>query len=385
MAKFRKIPSKTEAITALKRGDVSFPPFSVTLRPEEEYALAEGRADAVLELAWGARSRMFAIEYKTSSTPAMIRFAAQEARRLSRPPLLWPMVLCPYLSEERLEELEREGVSGLDLCGNGVVTVPGEWLVRRAGKPNLYPQSFPIKNIFRGTSSLVARVLLRPGWLNYDYGAVSEIRKEIENREEEQMKRREGVVALSTVSKVLARMEEELIVGRQSGPIRLLQPDKLLQRLVENYRPPKVTRRFLGKTRLGTQASALVDEQLDWARQNGVCLAFTGMSSAEQYVSMPRDPTISLYCTDVAALLERLGGNNVREQDRFFDLELLETDDRTVYFDLNRKMVGRYPFAPPLQSYLELATAGKREQDTAEQLKRLLWPDLMKPAAGRHL
>ena len=58
------------------------------------------------------------------------------------------------------KRLEREGVSGLDLCGNGVVTVPGEWLVYRTGKPNLYPQSFPIKNVFRGASSLVARVFL---------------------------------------------------------------------------------------------------------------------------------------------------------------------------------------------------------------------------------
>ena len=75
-----------------------------------------------------------------------------------------------------------------------------------------------------------------------------------------------GGVTLSTVSKRLARLEQELIVGRQSrairgvvqkhgpftieeesnvdrpsGEIRLLQPEKLLQRLVENYRPPEVT------------------------------------------------------------------------------------------------------------------------------------------------
>ena len=108
----------------------------------------------------------------------MVQFAAQQARRLSRPPLRWPMVFCPYLSEERLEELEREGVSGLDLCGNGVVVVPGEWLVRRTGKPNLYPQSFSIKNVFRGTSSLVARVFLR----RPIYGMVGEIREEIRKR-----------------------------------------------------------------------------------------------------------------------------------------------------------------------------------------------------------
>ena len=200
--------------------------------------------------------------------------ASEQIRRLSRPPLLWPMLLAPYLPEDRLEMLGVTGVSGLDLCGNGVVTVPGEWLVRRTGKPNLYPQSFPIKNVFRGTSSLVARVFL----LRSTYGAVGEIREEIEHRG--------GAVALSTVSKALARLEDELIVGRQSGKIRLLQPDKLLQRLVENYRPPEVTRRFLGKANVGPET--LLMPQLGWTREKRVALVMTGVASARAYAGTPR-------------------------------------------------------------------------------------------------
>ncbi len=362
MAEFKKIPTQAELFAALRKGEVSFPPFSLTLQPEQERNSQGERSDAVLELGWNGQSRLFVVEYKSVSTPAMVQAAADRVRRLSRPPLLWPMVLFPYLSEERLQELEREGISGIDLCGNGVVAVPGEWLASRTGRPNLYPQSFPIKNVFRGASSLVARVfLLRP-----TYGAVGEIREEIE--------RLGGAVALSTVSKVLARLEEELIVGRQSGEIRLLQPEKLLQRLVENYRPPEIARRIVGKSLIPPEGLLL--KQSDRAGESGVSLVLTGASSVRFYASMAQEDMLSVYCSDAAGLLKCLG-SDFREQERFANLELLETPDELVYLD-RRLCV----WASPLQTYLELATGGKREQETAEQLKRLLWRDLAKARAG---
>jgi hypothetical protein len=367
MADFKKGLTEAEMLASLRRGEVSFPPFSLTVRPEAEWDSPNRRLDAVVELGWNARSRLFAVECKTVSTPAMVQSAAQQARCYSRPPLLWPMVLFPYLPEGRLQDLEREGISGLDLCGNGVVTVPGEWLVYRTGKPNRYPLSFPIKNIFRGTSSLVSRVFL----LNPTYNTVGGILEEI--------KKREAQVTPPTVSKVLARLEEELIVGRQSGLIRLLQPDKLLQRLAENYRPPEVRRRFLGKTTVGPEA--LLTSQLEWARENRVSLALTGVSSTRLYAAMAREETSSVYCSDVGRLLERLGGD-VREQTHFPDLELLETRDDTVYFD--RRVLGGTPWASPLQAYLELATGGKRERETAEQVRAVIWRD-MTAAGGRDL
>lgn len=364
MPESKKIPSEAKAVAALKRGNLSFPPFSVALRPTEDYGLSDRQADAVLELSWGGKSRTFAVEYKQTPTPAMVQLAVRQARGLSRPPLLWPMVLFPYLSEERLDDLERERVSGLDLCGNGVVTVPGEWLVRRAGKPNLYPQSFPIKNVFRGTSSLVARAfLLRP-----TYGAVGAIREEIESLG--------GAAAFATVSKALARLEDELIVGRQSGEIRLLQPEKLLQRLVENYRPPEVTRRFLGKIITNVRPETLLmTPRWDWPPEERVSLVLTGAASIRRlYAEMPREPTISFYCRDVATVVERMRRDgdleDVREQDRFPDLELLETNDDTVYF--GRRVVGGTPWASTVQTHLELATGGKREQEMAEKFKALI-------------
>jgi hypothetical protein len=359
MTESRKIPTETSLLAMLRKGEVAFPPFSLALRPEAKANSPGRELDAVLELTWNGQSRLFAIEYKSTSSPAMVKAAVQQIQSLSRPPLLWPMVLFPYLPEERLQELEREGVSGLDLCGNGVVTVPGEWLVSRTGRPNLYPQSFPIKNVFRGTSSLVARVFLR----RISYDAVGEIREEI--------KRRSGKVAFSTVSKVLARLEEELIVGRQSGKIRLLQPEKLLQRLVENYQPPKIRRRFVGKC--STRADVLLRGRADWLAEDGTALAVTGISSTPFYTAAALEETMSVYCSDIDDVLERLRqvGEEIREQDRFPNLELLETSDDFVYFD--PWVRASCPWASPVQTYLELATGGKREQEMAEDIKSVIW------------
>jgi hypothetical protein len=97
--------------------------------------------------------------------------------------------------------------------------------------------------------SLAARVfLLRPR-----YQAVGEIRDEILSRG--------GKLALSTVSKVLARMEEDLIVSRDKGGIRLVQPQKLLDVLVRQYEPPKISQRISGKTSLDiTELAARIND-----------------------------------------------------------------------------------------------------------------------------
>jgi len=60
-----------------------------------------------------------------------------------------PMLFMPFLSDRQLQELEREGLSGIDLCGNGVVIVPGTIAVFSSGRKNRFPSSVLIKNIYR--------------------------------------------------------------------------------------------------------------------------------------------------------------------------------------------------------------------------------------------
>ena len=175
------------------------------------------------------------VEFKGQSAPSYLAGAIEQVRAYTAAnPDLLPLVIVPYLGPKALERLIAAGVSGLDLCGNGVINVPGQWFVFRTGEKNRFPSSLPIKNIYRGASSIVARVfLLRP-----NYQSVNEVRDEI--------LKRKGDVSLSTVSKVLKALQEDLIISR-NDEIRLLQPERLLEQLQNSYRRPWTKPRLQGK------------------------------------------------------------------------------------------------------------------------------------------
>src|ERR1700730_5522155 len=206
-----------------------FPPLRGTIEEFNPSLFLNGgkkSADLVLTLEWKNQRRRFVAECKGQSAPSYLAGAIEQVRAYSaaRPDLL-PLVIVPYLGPKSLERLMAAGVSGLDLCGNGVINVPGEWFVFRTGEKNKFPSSQPIKNIYRGTSSIVGRVFL----LRSTYSSVTEVLDEIKNRK--------GEVKLSTVSKVLNTLQEDLIITRNDS-IRLLQPERLLDQLQETYRRP---------------------------------------------------------------------------------------------------------------------------------------------------
>ena len=60
----------------------------------------------------------FAAAVSRLATPLAVEKAMAEARKFAAPPTAYPMVVAPYLSEDRLTKLQEGQVSGLDLCGN---------------------------------------------------------------------------------------------------------------------------------------------------------------------------------------------------------------------------------------------------------------------------
>ena len=262
----------------------------------------------------------------------------------ARPDLL-PLVIVPYLGPKSLERLIAAGVSGLDLCGNGVINIPGEWFVFRTGEKNRFPSSLPIKNIYRGASSIVARVfLLRP-----NYKSVSEVRDEI--------LRRKADISPSTVSKVLKALQEDLMISR-NDEIRLLRPEQLLEQLQNNYRRPRT------KPRLQGRINNVGDLLTTAAKVADINQALIARRSQTPYVVLPSSNEItSLYVSSSTPFLKEF---EFEETSRFPNVEFLETDDPTVYFD--RRETGPIPIISPLEAYLELSKGGKREQEAAEPL-----------------
>jgi hypothetical protein len=306
----------------------------------------EKSADLVLALEWQNQRRRFVVEFKGQSAPSYLAGAIEQVRAYAaaKPDLL-PLVIVPYLGPGSLERLIAAGVSGLDLCGNGVINIPGEWFVFRTGEKNRFPSSLPIKNIYRGASSIVARVfLLRP-----NYRSVNEIRNEI--------LRRKGDLSLSTVSKVLKALQEDLIISR-NDEIRILQPERLLEQLQNSYRRPKTKPRLQGK----------INDQGEFLRRAAQVAEFNKASitrrSPTPYVVLPSSSEIdSFYVSSVAPFLKEF---EFEETSRFPNVEFLETDDPTVYFDRRGTSP---PIISPVEAYLELSNGGKREQEAAAPLR----------------
>lgn len=347
-------------IEQLRRGNVLLPPLSFRLLEGQPKAGGNLRLDAFVEASWRNSIARFAVECKSNSTPKAFRDGLNLLKASSLPKGYRPMLIMPFLREQQLEELEREGISGIDLCGNGVVIVPGLFAVFRSGEKNCFSSSAPIKNIYRKNSSMVGRVfLIRPA-----YDTVQEIRSEINRRNMLVNRWNRRPMSLSTVSKSLKTLEEDLIVERKDI-IRLLQPDKLLEKLSENYAPPKIKERVRLKV---AEKSETVGEILRVrSRELSLPIVATGTSSVAQYAVMQRGDVLSVYCPRLEMLLERFPGSR---SDRFPNLEIIETEDETVFFDARQE--GNFWWASPLQVYLELMTGDKRDQETAEQVKSFL-------------
>ncbi len=358
------MPTEKEMIEQLRSGKVSLPPLSLRFLEGDPKARGNLRFDALVEASWRESLAKFAVECKSLSTPKAFQDGLNLLKTSSLPKGYRPLLFLPFLSERQLQELERERISGIDLCGNGVVVVPGMFAVFRSGEKNRFSSSAPIKNIYRKNSSMVGRVfLLRSG-----YETVQEICAEINRRNLLVNRWNKRPMSLSTVSKSLKTLEEDLVVER-NGIIRLLQPDKLLEKLSENYVPPKIKERVRLKV---TQENGTIRELLlQQSEALGLPLVATGTSSVTQFAVMQRGDLLSVYCPRLEMLLGRLSGS---QSDRFPNLELVETEDETVYFDGRQE--GNFWWASPVQVYLELMAGDKRDQETAEQVKSYIIKNL---------
>jgi len=302
----------------------------------------------------------FIAQAKSRSTPSTLDTAIRQARQWAGVADRLPMVILPFLDEPRLSQLASANVSGLDLCGNGVITVPGRLMLWRSGQPNRYPDSRPTRFAYRGVTSLTPRVFLR----RPQFISVGRIREEI---------RAAGAqVALSTVSKALARMADDLIIDRSDDRITLLQPDALLDRLAASFTPPPIRRRVDIKCPLP------LGEFFRAASAANVPLALSGASSAQRYAAGLRADAPVIYTSSIDALSRSLG-QAWQPADRFADLAIIQTDDPTAFFDLRTDATG-IRFAPPVQAYLELSASGdKRDQEIALSIRQTLLRDLDRP------
>ena len=351
--------TRHDAFEQIRRGSLQLPPLRIEMTNDTQW---QKTIDAIIAIAWNEETHLFAAEYKALSTPKEFASAIDGVLRTSQASGLYPLILMPYLNEGQLNELAERQISGIDFCGNGTVILPNRLFVLRSGKPNLFPASAVIKNIYRKNSSIVARAFLaQPA-----FESVGAIKTFIQTRGGQ-----EGAISLPTVSKALKVLEDDLIVSREDSVIRLIQPEKLLDKLAANYTRPIVRCYLVGKSPLNIQE--LMHRFTENSTRYRLRLTGTGMGSADQYATMARESLLRVYCTDLYLLLT---GIEFEESARFSNLELVETVEKTVYFD-TRQHEG-FNWASPVQTYLSLINGGQREQDIAGQVKPVILAEASK-------
>lgn len=344
--------TEVELLEKLQSEKVLLKPLVIySLLPE--FARGRARADALVEagIEGSGEKFRFVIEAKAQSTPMAVQTAIAQLRAYLQDDEN-PMILVPYLSPERLEELEREQVSGVDLCGNGVVIVPNRLYILRTGQPNLYRESRPLGNPYAGRSSLVARMLLtQPEWpsLNEFVDAIKQAGVEL---------------SYPQASKAIKSLRNELIVAKIGNVIKLREPLKLLDNLGRAWKKPSF--RLREPLRL--------PPQLDWANalsgDSNLRWAVTGASSVSRYAAFSQAGPVRIAVTNLATASKLLDAKP-ESVPSFADIELVESDEPGFYFQ-NKIDEDGTRWASRLQTWLELQAGDARQQDAARTIRQTI-------------
>ena len=345
-----KITEK-EMLKRLKIGSVLLDPLIISSVEFEENRYGR-QPDALIAVTLpedGSRFN-FVLESKTRATLEAVHTAVGQAKGALRENE-WPLIQVPFLPKDRLEYLERERVSGIDLCGNGVVVIPNRLLIVRSGQPNTYPDSRPLNNPYGGRSAIVARVLLsEPLWPSLKT-LLHAIQKE------------GAKLSMSQASKAIRAYEEDLIVGKQDGTIRLQDPMRLLDKLGFEWVKPRIRSRI---------AFRLSDDVKNWANRlsanSELRWAMTGESSASRYVVFAQGGPRRIAVSDLPLAASLIGG--VPESiPNYADVELFETEESGFYFKVETDEMGMR-WASRLQTWLELQGGDARQKEAADDLRR---------------
>lgn len=357
LATHQKPWSEAELRERLRKSDLRFPPATLQLLSPE--ILLPGAStppgEGAVEVMWQGNADRFVFEYKAQSTPKALETAIAQVQRYAKALHLRPLVIVPYLSENALRLLESEGISGLDLSGNGVLLATS-FALRRSGEPNRFKEAASIRNVFTGNSSLLTRCFL----LRAEYASLTELRAFALERFSAGKDTSASHLTKGTVSKVTHLLEEENILTRRKEGVRLADPNLLLDRLKSQYRKPRGAR-LEGKMPFNTQ-----DAWERLARQPFRAVV-SGEGSAGHYRILSGQDKWTVYVDDLESARQCL---EVTSTPLFPNVELIEETSDVVYFDARAE--GNILWASPIQTWLELAHSGPREQAAAEVLEAVL-------------
>lgn len=350
---------KQDLLRRLAEEGLHFPPFTLSVQLSSQTSPSDG----LIRVQGYGLDVEFNFSVETRWTQSALRQVAQRVGAQKEGTRGLPLLVLPHLSDNHLQDLREAGVSGLDFSGNGVLFDPPRLFALRSGaKPRLkLSPSTSFIYFSRNLSSLVPRVFLFEPYFTSVQDVLEACRARMVVTDDTK-----PALSLPTVSKALARLEEDLIVRRRGAITELLDPERLLAELERAFAIPAHGEPFLGKTALD---SAAIWAQLKVLRPHVRAVA-TGRASAGQYTGLSGPERLQLYVSDAARVRETLMAKSTRA---FPNIELIETLEEGAYFDARERADALW--ASPLQAYLELSRGSAREVDVSHELRARLLKD----------
>lgn len=351
-----------QIVQSLKSTDGNYAPLMINSLQEQVSLLGGSQVDAIMDCSiQNGPSFKAVVEIVPVATPQNILMAAQllktyvskdeQADKI-------PLLVAPYIGTKQAKILADNGISWLDLSGNMSIRVSNRIYIERTGKPNRFPDTAPIKKIFQGTSSLVSRaLLLKPEGFSTLYEIVDFINN------------RNAKVTLSTVSKVLKSLEEELLVNRNKSLISVANPEKLLERLAEGYR------NSTERKRRNTYRFVIEGiERLSYGSPNAISAACKEYLAcgfyAAQIKGLAATDQITIFVKEIELFRRKAEEElvSITADAEFGNAIVTETSDPGVWFNPDMRTVEFV--VDDIELYLEMMVDTPRGPKIAEQLKR---------------
>ena len=284
-------------------------------------------------------------------------------------------VIAPALSSQAQSYCLENGINFLDLAGNISINVPGQFVLQRLGLKEQNRKGTDQKspreaNAFSGRFSRVVRVLLEDpkAW------TLTEIAAELDQQSTATPlpsrfamglpKPIDFRISLGSISKVLATLEEQLLVRRRNSAVLVPEPQRLLKVWAEKYRE-RYRWRLRQSFRLKNPIAKCLQELANLLTNSGIGpFAVTGPAAVSFRAPFVDVGTVDIFLPSLSSarpLLETTPASAEGPEVRFvepYDLGVF------LYAVVERDI----PIVSNIQAYLDLYARGGRDQKQATYL-----------------
>lgn len=314
---------------------------------DREDDLSGSRVDLV---ARDHHGRRWAFEIKSSSRPGQIEGAAVRLDALGDAGAI-PVLVVPFMSKGGAEAADRAGLNWVDLSGNAHIRAENlhVWV---QGRPNEFRSAGRPSSPFAPKSARVSRVLLLDPsrwWRQKDLAHATGLDD-------------------GNISRIVRRLDEELLLERRDRELRPRDPDLLLDAWAQDYRFDRhdaVASHISGS---GIEVARSLTDRLGELK---IHHAFTGLAAAWAIDQFARFRLTTVYVDEDPRLVaDRLA---IRQEPTGANLHLVGPDDIGVFAG-ERDRDG-LPCVSAVQVYLDLLHLPERAGEAARHLhdRQLLW------------